>query len=373
MAKSDNELLDNALDAAEEKLTAKVEAEPVVEKEPVKEVPEPEETKESASEEEQISDQEASVEVTDPDPTPDSPAVETVSAPAYWTAKTKALFSSASPELQKALTEEATRQQQHMGRLANETQRAKSWETRVNSDFQNKEALDTHRATLKLLGVNDEIEELHRYRAWNSVIKSDPLSAVRSLIVQHGITPDELSGESFSEDQNQGAIDPRVDEIASELKRFREEQEQSKKSQQDAYFANQVNTWKSGNDSYGKPRAEFSSLYAPQIDSEWQQVLQEAGQSGAQMSLEDSLNEAFSRVQSRIYKAHGINPVAPKPPTKEQIIANASKVQAAVTKATGAPRSDVVTQRPKKKYKNDKEWVEAAMQRAEEKRGSLRN
>lgn len=371
MSKSDNDLLDSALDAAEEKLGAET---PITEapKESVKEVvEEPQaETTEPAKEEKQISDEEANVQA----PTVTEVATQvapTVTAPTSLSPKLQSLFSTASPELKAALVEEETRRQQVMGRLANDTQRAKSWETRVNSDFQKPEDLQTHRATLKLQGLNDEVDELHRYRAWNTVFKTDPLSAVHKLMADNGITLEHLNGESFSEHQQQVASDPRLDDVVNKFETFQKQQEKEKADREEAYLTSQVNTWKSGIDKYGKPRSDFASLYAPQIDNEWRQVLTQAQEIGEQLSLEQSLDRAFDNVQSKIYKAHGINPASPKP-TKEQIVAVAAKTQAAVTKASGAPRTDVIAQRPKKKYKNDKEWVEAAMSRGEEKRGSAR-
>lgn len=366
MAKEDNDLLDRALDAAEEKITADA---PVTEEASAKEAVEAE----PVEAKEEISDEKADVEPTVTEEVPET-VTEAVTLPTSLSPKVRALLSKAPPELQQALVEEEIRKQQVMGRLANETQRAKSWETRVNSDFQSPDELNRHRATLKTLGVNDEIEELHRYRAWSSVIKSDPLTAIRSLIVQHGITPNELSGEYESDpSQYQSAPDPRVDELAQKLDAWEKEKEQALISQREQAFASEVTTWKSGNDRYGKPRADFSALYAPQIDGEWNQILNDAAQNGIQMSLEESLTEAFNRVQDKIYKTHGINPQVAKP-SREQLIANSQKSQAAVTKATGAPRTEQITQKPtqKKKYKNDKEWVEDAMRRAEERRGAAR-
>ncbi len=372
MAKSDNDMLDAALDAAEEKLAADPKDEPKEEAVEKEEAPEVEETPSEDAPKEQISDQEPSEEVSE-EPT-EVVEQSSLPAPAHWTAKTKALFSKAPPELQQALVEEAKLQQQHMGRLGNETNRAKQWETRVNSNFGSPEDLNKHRAIMRANGVTDEVEELHRYRAWNEVLSQDPLTAVRTWIVQHGITPEELNGESFG-DENQGSSvnqDPRIDELSSKFEQLEKEKQESVRRSEEEKFAGVVNTWKSGNDRYGKPRSEFSKLYAPQIDQRWQEVLRQAAEVGEELTIDESLNRAFNDVQDSIYKAHGINPIVQKQQSKEELIAKSKKLNAIASKASGAPRTDVIAQKPKKTYKNDKEWVEAAMQRAEGRAGARR-
>lgn len=379
MSKEDNDLINNAIESAQEKLGGSDDntaEQPKIEAEETSEAPDSVEVEESTTEapteegettEETDTDQEASVESSTSEEQPKEAAqTEKIEPPAFWTAERKALFSKAPPELQKAIAEEALRQQQHMSRLANESQRGKQWESRVNSDFQSKEELDAHRAQLRLQGVQDEVQELHRYRDWNRLMKSDPITAVRGLIDQFQITPNELNGVALSEEQERYANDPRVDAVIEELRQEREAREQAERLREQQSLASQINTWKSGTDKYGKSRAEFSALYAPQIDKEWQQILQEAANSGIQLSLEESLNHAYERVQGKIYKAHGINPSALKQPTPEQKAAQVAKAQNAVTRATGAPRSDVITKKPRKQYKNDKERVEAAIKRAEE-------
>lgn len=377
MSKEDNDLINNAIESAQEKLGVSddkdIEA-PKAESEATSEAPDTVEVEESTtetpleeSETETDTDQVANVESSTSEEQPQAAQTEQIEPPAFWTAERKALFSKAPPELKKAIAEEALRQQQHMSRLANESQRGKQWESRVNSDFQSKEEFEAHRAQLRLQGVQDEVAELHRYRDWNRLMKSDPITAVRGLIDQFQITPDELNSGALSDEQERYANDPRVDAVIEELRQEREAREQAERQREHQSLASQINTWKSGSDKFGKPRAEFSALYAPQIDSEWQQILNEAAQSGIQLSLEESLNHAYERVQGRIFKAHGINPSAPKQPTPEQRAAQVAKVQSAVTRASGAPRSDVITKKPRKQYKNDKERVEAAMKRAEEK------
>lgn len=368
MAKSDHDLLDGAMDKAEVAI-----AEPAAETPEIKgidaqtetepdQTPEPEAAKEEAAETD--SDQEASAETEPTDPTPETPAAETVEAPAFWTAETKALFSKASPELQKALSEEAKRQQQQVSRLANEAQRGKTFEQRVNADFSKPEELAAHKAQLRLLGVNDEVGELHRYRDWNRVLKSDPVTVINALIKEHGVTREELEGEPLSDDQQNAINDPRIDEVISEFRTLKEQQEAERKAREDAVLGAEINAFKAEKDSYGEPRAKFAALYAPQIDQVYHQVLAHNEENGISMSLKEALSHAYDHVQKQIYEAHGIRPNAPKPPSKETVIANAKKAQAAAVSATGAPRTDVITQKARKPYKNDKEMVDAAMNRA---------
>lgn len=375
MAKDDNLLIDGAIESAMEKIEAPKDEETTNEAsspeiEGVDDATEEAPPQESDNaENEEISDQKASVETEKPEEvqTQEAEPQEDISAPTHWTAERKALFTKASPELKKAIAEEWHKVQQHSSRLANESQRGKAWESRVNSDFESKEDLDAHKAQLRLQGIHDEVGELHNYRSWNKVMRHDPVTAVRALINQFQITPDELNGETLSEEQERYVNDPRVDNLIEEMKKERESREASEKQAQHEYMASKVNTWKSGNDKYGKPRSDFAGMYAPQIDNEWQRVLQEAQQTGENLSLEQSLDRAYNNVQSQVYKTHGINPNAPKQSTPEQKAAQAAKVQAAVTKASGVPRSEQITKKPRKEYKNDKERIEAAVSRAESK------
>jgi hypothetical protein len=369
--------VDNAIAAAQEKMGAEtiegVDEETRQAEAPTDPVEEAEteevETAESpeGEEQEEISDQAASAETETQEAAPTPEAVSTVAAPAFWTGDNKALFAKAPPEVQKAISEESLRIQQQMSRLANESQRGKAWEERVNSDFQTKEELDAHRAQLRLQGVGDEVGELHRYRAWNTVMKNDPLTAVRALIVEHGITREALNGETQSEGQERDFKDPRVDEIQEQLKQEREAREAAARAAEAQATGAKVAAWKTSNDRYGKPRAEFATLYAPQIDAEWQVVLNEAQSTGENITLEESLTRAHDRVQDRFFKAHGINPNQPKKPTQEQRAQHAEKVKGAITVATGAPRSDVVAKKPRREFKNDREWADAKVKAAEEK------
>lgn len=379
MGKADNDLINAAMDAAEEQIggvdesTVETAPEPeaapeIEEKEEIEPEAEDSETLE-ASEEEQIPDNEAKAETveTEEGQTQEATQSEVIAAPAILSAETKALWNKIPADVQKALSQDALRTQQQLSRLANESQRGKQWETRVNSDFQTKEDLDAHRAMLKLKGIQDEVGELHNYRAWNKLFRHDTVLGIQSLMQEHGVTLEELSGETLSEDQERYANDPRLDALIEDFKKEREARESEKKEAEQHTLRTKIDAWKATPDKYGKPKGEFCQLYAPQIDQEWQIVLNEAGENGENLSFEDSLNRAHERVQERIFKAHGINPNMPKPKTVEQRQAQTAKVQSAMVKASGAPRSETITKKARPEYKNDKERVDAAMKRAEAK------
>ncbi len=320
------------------------------------------ESEDGESTEEQISDEVADAEISDEAST--EQVASGVEAPAFLSAETKALWSKIPADVQKALSQDALRTQQQLSRLANEGTRGKQWEQRVNSNFETKEELDAHRAQLRLQGIQDEVGELHNYRDWNKVLKNDPLTAVRSLIVQFGITKEELNGESFSEESEAAANHPSINDAIEQVKaEWKAEREQERAERERQNIHAEINAWKSGNDKYGKPRADFTVNYAPQIDAEFQRLVGEAGQLGIQKSLIEFTDEAFNNVQARIYKQFGYNPQKPVQ-TPEQREANLSKVKAAAQVASGAPRSDTITKRPKKEYKNEKEWVNDVVDQA---------
>lgn len=372
MAKEDQIMIDSAVDSALEKLDSNTE-ESTIEPDHTEDSSakteesdkEPESGPDNVEQEEQISDETAIAENSDQSPT--ETVAETVEAPAILSAETKALWSKVPADVQKALAADALRTQQQLSRLANESQRAKAWDSRVNSDFSTKEDLDLHRAKLRANGMQDEVAELHNYRAWSKILAADPLTAVREIIVKHGITPEELNSDGpLSEDQERFINDPRIDEVVNDFKSYKEQQEQERKAREQEETANLVNNWKASADKYGKPKAEFAAIYAPQIDQKFQELIHDAAQMGIQKSMPEFLDEAFYAVQDKIFKAHGINPTKPSTKSPEQIAADTAKAQAAVSKASGAPRTDVITKRPKKEYKNEKEWVDDIIGKAEQ-------
>jgi hypothetical protein len=346
-------MLDRALDAAESKLDNEAET---VEK-PVKQVEITEsEAIEEAPEQEQNSDQEANVEAADPaqaqEQTPE--ADMQVNAPAFWSTEQKALFAGASKPLQKVIADSFLAVQQHTSRLANEAQRAKAFERDMYSDMENDpQKVADHKAQLRLNNIKNEVEELHRYRDWDRVFKSNVSAGLIDLGRKNNITPETYAalyyGENVEHDE-QLQEDPRIEELQNELKSWKEQQEVER-------LTSTVNTFKQGVDARGQVRERFSVAYAPQIDAAVKEIEQEY----PEMQLSEKLHHAYEYVYGQVAELHNLSTSQPqaKAPVKPEAIAAAKKAQvAAASSTTGAPTTGIPSQRSRLKGKNFSEKLD---------------
>lgn len=386
MGIADNDIIDNALDAAIAKLDeadgvkeSPTQSEPdesneIPVEEPTEDLPKVTKsrddkgkfTKTKAEEptpEANLKDQEANAELKEPEVQSEEPVTkEPLNPPAFWTAKQKALFEKADPALQETILERELFLQQQVSRQANEESRGKAFEKRLYEDMGNDPSkISTHRAELRLQGLRDEVEELHRYRAWNSVFKSNPKAAIADLMAKEGMTPQDFYQDNAAA---QYPVDPRIEEALAEAraaKQLADDFKAQAEEQKQYQLKSEIDSFKQGKDSLGRVRKGFAELYAPQIS----QAVDAIQAKYPHLSLSDALTHAYEYVVSEASKAFGVNgsqkPIAPKP--QEQVIADAKKAKAASTMAIGAPVTGSAPQRPRAKT------IDEALDRAEEQLG----
>lgn len=365
--KEDNEMLDSAIDEAlneldersksseQETSTKEVEAhdEPVGDESP-------DEPKEAQEED---LDQEANVENNQGDGEAEpQTATPPADAPTFWSAEEKAAFAKADPALKEIIKRRELAAQQHISRLTNEAKSGKGFEQRLNADLQSPEAIQMHRAKLAAQGIKDEVEELHRYRAWDRVLTSDPHAVISDLMRKNGFTPYDFANEANYEPENQYQ-DPRVDEAIKRAEAAEKAIEEYKEQQNQARFAEVVNTYKAGKFEDGEPRERFLAIYAPQIDSAFSTLRKHPNYQ--HLTEVEALDHATKYVRSQISQLHGIKFGAQSAPqkTREQIIQESKKAQAAASATTGAPNTASLSasKKPRLKGKTDGERVESAI------------
>lgn len=383
MGIEDNNIVDRALDAAEEKLTA-VDATEDTQAEPVETHDLPTEaalvknyndkTRDDAGkftkgkaikakasrpakeEETDLSDQATDVEEVEADPTEEeSSEAEPIDIPAFWPADLKALAAEAPPEIVKKFIERDVQREQWARRSVAEAEPAKAIATRLYNGFEavKDEAL--------LNGINNPVDEVERYRAWDNIFKRNPGLALIDLGRKNNITPEAYAqmyygGELEAEPQS----DPRIEEAFSMAQRAQQELEQYKQQSVVQTATHEVEAFKNGKDSTGQTRRAFVEMYAPQIAEVHDRIRAE----NPHLPLGEVLHKSYEYVVGQARKAFGVSGKAPaRTQSKEQIMANAKKAQAIASSANGAPASGKAAARSGAKS------VDEAIDRAEERLG----
>lgn len=366
MGVADNELLDSAMDAAEAKMAEAVpQVDPIEEAKEVETFHAPskaaEEPAEKPDKEKDLSDQEEPSAETGEEVAEEPPlAASTVKPPAFWSAKQKEVFLKLPPEAQQVIADRELEQTRALSRLGNEAGKAKDYDKRFYADFETPEAAQNHRNMLAAQGVTDPIAELHRYRAWDRVLNSDPRTAIAALMQRNGLTPQHFTDEDFQEQEERA--NPHVDELRAEIEALKQAREQEKIQQEDAVRRQSVNAWKEGKDSFGVSRKSFAEKYSFQVSQEFEKVMAE--RPGTDML--EALTEAYENAKRDVYGYHGLplGHEASKQKTPEEIVAENKKRQAASFPTTGAPKKTQAHEKPRLKGKNDSEKIGNAVDRA---------
>lgn len=303
-------------------------------------------TKEEATQEEapdldQVAEAEEQVNVAESE----TPAPSLVNPPARWSSEGKALFNKASPELQQFISARELETQQIISRVASEAERGKQLIQRLNSNFETPEAFERHKALMAADGIKDEVDELHRYRAWDSIIRSDVKGYITGLMRNNGLTPQDLltDGNGYEEPYQ----DPRFDEVTNQLRQTQstlEKLQRDKEEAENRSLMAEVDSFKAGKDSYGNTRKAFLEMYEPQIAH----IVTQIRQANPGISRTDALNEGYEHVLREVRSIHGFTGApqsAPKP-------VDANKAKQVSSSSNGAPKSGVANPKPKLKGKN---------------------
>ncbi len=371
--KDDNDLIDRAMDAAEAKLldapdreTEAAEAQIVTRQseEPVRSEQQQYQQRErerapdgkfAKTRSTQISDHNANVELTTESAPATPAAVNSVNPPAFWSTEQKALFAKADPQMQHLVAAWELELQQRLSRAANEGQRGRAFQNRMYEGYEPKE-IQAHKAKLQLNGLRDEVDELHRYRAWDSIFETDPYTGISDLMRKNGFSPyDFIAGAQVGP---QYQTDPQVEAKLQRLEELEQKfsnLETSYNTQEEHAFQANIEDFKSGVDSRGQVRRPFAQMYAAHITQAQSQIMEIY----PHLEFNSALEHAYEYVLNEVSKLHGI-PQKTSISTPEKKIANGKKAQAAASSVVGAPRSDAATQKPRART------IDEALDRAEE-------
>ncbi len=376
MALDESDILDRAMDAAEAQMLdaqdteapePKVESAPeeaATEQEPAQEEEKPvaksssrdekgKFTKAQREETEQISETEQDVAAE-----PQAQA-ESVTPPMFWSPEHKSIFAKAPVEAQKAILHYENQRNVYVNRLENEVNRAKEFDKRLYSDMQSPDEIRQHKDQLRLSGIRDEVEELHRYRTWDRIFKHDIKTGIADLMAKNNLTPYDYIDDGNNQTQNyQG--DPRVEQAlqaAEEAKQLAQQYQEQIEQQRTQSSLAQVEAFKQGKDSSGQSRAQYFDFYKPQIINAMQEILQ----ARPDIAELEALNHAYEFVIGETRKVFGVN--ASKPSAQP---VDSRKAKMAASSVTGAPSRAMTNTRPKLSGKTDRDKIDEAMDLAEE-------
>jgi hypothetical protein len=336
MAKDKN-VIDEALDSAEELIADKKS-----DQEPEAAEPEPK------AEEPEVVEPEVEAPIAEPE----SEAEPGIEPPRFWSAEKKALFAKAPLEVQQAVLEYEQQRTEWANRLASESEQGRSYRQKVEETFK------PYQERLKAEGISDPIQAAAQLLEWNEAFEKDPVSGVISLMQENGITLEDLygvinSGGSNALPPNNSYRDPRIEQAlaeAAEAKKLASEQMQLIQAAQQQAFLSEIERFKNGKDSSGNPRKQFAEMYAPQIS----QVAEQIQKITPGVTLYDALEHAYEQVLSNAKKAFGVSLAQPKP----------EKAKAAASSVMGAPLAGGVVKKPKAKT------IDEALDMAEEQLGA---
>lgn len=312
--------------------------------------------KPAKEETEDLSDQATDVEEVEADPTEEeSSEAEPIDIPTFWPADLKALAAEAPPEIVKKFIERDVQREQWARRSVAEAEPAKAIANRLYSGF------EAVKDEARLNGINDPIDEVERYRAWDNIFKRNPGLGVVDLGRKNNITPEAYAQMYYGgEQQFEPESDPRIDEALERAQRAEEGLARYQEQTLMQTATQEVEAFKNGKDSTGQTRRAFTELYAPQIAEIHDRIRAE----NPHLPLGEVLNQAYEYVVGQARKAFGVSGKAPaKQQSKEQIMANAKKAKAIASSANGAPATGKAAARSGAKS------IDEALDRAEERLG----
>jgi hypothetical protein len=312
---------------------------------------------ETEGEPEQTSDQAADVESNEAPAQEEAPSQGNeapIEPPVFWSADRKQLFAKADPELRRAIVDYEAQRNEYVNRIAADASVGKQFRERLYSDMESPDQVQAHKAELRVQGVKDEIEELHRYRAWDRIIKTDPLLHCAAILKRNNYTPYDLLQDQGSQQPEAPPTDPRVEQALAAAEEARNELRAQKQAAAQSYLQEFAN----GKDSRGNVRSTYFEMYRPQIV----QAMSEIRNVAPHLSEGDALNHAYEFVVGEVSKLHGIQSTtqAHAKPTETKI-AEAKKAKAAASSVSGAPATGVPTPRPRLKGKNFDEKLDNAL------------
>lgn len=306
-----------------------------------------------------INDQAVSVETQNLGTEPQAQSTKSLDAPTFWSAEQKALWAKVPSDVQAVIAQRELNAQQQVSRLTTENQTAKTFHARLYSDFETPQAAETHKAELALNGIKDPIDELHRYRAWDKVFKTNIVTGIKSLMQKNNLSVDQLLQDGSN--QYQPPLDPRIEQAlasADEAKRLANEQKDYFSKLQTDAVNSELKTFRDGKDSYGNVRDKFVGMYEPQITGVFTQILQQY----PHLTKQQALDHAYEFTMQEVRNVMGVTtqPSGVKQVASTQAPTIPNKALKAKTSVSGSPSNGTSATRPKAKT------IDEALDRAEE-------
>lgn len=298
--------------------------------------------------------------------TPDvAPPIE---LPTFWSAELKqAVAKAQTPEaktIARLAAADAAQRIEWADRIARESESDRAFRKEVYDGW------ETRQAAAALNGVNNPLEELRRYRAWDEVFRGDIRGGMRTLLKNNGLTPYDLV-----EDENQSPEtfeDPRVGDMQTRLdeqQKFIDEQKAWRENQERTSLDAELETFKNGTDEAGRTRRAFVQSFEHDIahviglirKEEQTRGLNPLSRSAALKTAYDIVIDAKEQegVISKPQKAKAA-------PTTEAVIAHAEKARAIAGSVTGGPSGGLMKLRPRVQGKTEKEQLNNAVNMADE-------
>lgn len=276
-----------------------------------------------------------------------------IEPPQFWSAEDRALFAKAPAELRQTILRYENQRNAWANKVASESERAKAVQRRLDEAFTPERRLE-----MQANGIKDPFEAVDSLLAWNEILKRDPWTGIKTLMERNGFTPESFMG---GEEQSEYPSDPRVEEALELARAAKAESEEYKariEQQETDRLAQTINSFKDSVDSRGQKRRQFIEFHAPQID----QAIQSLQSEYPQMSFEESLHHAYEFVREEVAKAAGISFSNSKPSSTSSRV-SAEKAKSAAKSVVGAPASG--SSSSKVKAKSIDEAIDRAMAQLE--------
>ncbi len=285
--------------------------------------------------------------------------------PQFWSAKMRAAAESTSDKaLVKAMIEHDAQREETIRRAHSEAQSSKALIEKLNADFETPEELQKHRAERAFVGIKDDADELHRYRAWDKLLKNDVPTALVDLMRKNNLTPEHLSGLFYGNAQAptpQQQFDPEearriASETAqSEFQKFQQESMQKAVQSDIAQFLNEK-------DSYGNVRMPFFQMHRQVVEDAAKVIEKDY----PNLSPREVVHHAYEYAITEARKAYGIT----AQPAQTKAVADPVKARNASGSVSGSPSLGVAPQRSRFKSEKFADKIEEAYSRAEARLGA---
>lgn len=343
MGAADNDLIDAAVFAAEEKVSAALDSdtsseeskEPTSTEEPSAGEPAaeaPETSEQQPEVETKSQDQEAKPEELEAQPDAGaSEDAEPIEFPEFWSAKLKKAAAKAPKELLKEFVEYDAQRTQWAYGVANESERLKASDKSLN------EAVEPIKAQMLEYGLNP-VSLTKRAAEWIQLETINPLQAAKAYVQRMGFTPQDLL-------QDDGSPPPELqqqEDLRAEIAKLREDWQNQQTSLAQQRLQAEIDSFRNEKDASGNLLRPHLGILEPKMA----EVIKEIKAQHPKLSNYEYMNHAYNFLAQQLGIAG--NKTQQSKPAPEQLAAQAKKAKSAAASVTGGPAVSVAS-RPKTK------------------------